>query len=113
MRKGHVYSTYSVDEDGNLASLVIACFCSIKKGSGCPYVIRVCLYSWFSTERETRDDGSIITVCIMTSDAAASSVSLSRSDSDAITVSTPRVFNNLALSTLRTSAVISNVSLLG
>jgi hypothetical protein len=50
---------------------------------------------------------------MMTSDAAASSVSLSRSDNDATIVLMLRVLNNLALSTLRTSAVISNVSLLG
>ncbi len=102
-----------MDVNRNLASLVVARFQPAKKGSGSLLVIRVCLYSGFSTEGETRDDGSIITVCIMTSDAAASSVSLSRSDKDATAVLTPRVFNNLALSALRTSAVISNVSLLG
>lgn len=44
---------------------------------------------------------------------AASSVTLSKSDSEATTVLTPRVFSNFALSTFRTSAVISNVSFLG
>ena len=102
-----------MDENGSLASFVVTRFRPAKKGLRSLYIICVCLHSGFSTKEETRDDGSIITVCITTSDAAASSVSLSRSDNDATTVLTPRVFNNLALSTLRTSAVISNVSLLG
>ena len=91
----------------------MARFRSAKKSLGSFFIIRVCLDSGLSTKGETGDDRSIITVCMTTSDAAASSVSMSRSDKDATTVLTPRVFNNLALSTLRTSAVISNVLFLG
>ena len=112
MRKGHACLTYSVDKNRKLVGLVVACLRTIE-GSDCLLIICVCLYSVFSAEGETRGEGSIITVCITTSDAAASSVSLLRSDNDATTVLIPREFNNFALSTLRTSAVISNVSLLG
>ena len=103
--------TYSVNENRSLFSLVVARFCPVEKCFGGLLIIRVCLYSGLSTRGKTNDGG--LTVCITTSDAAANSVSLSRSDKDVTTVLTPRVFNNLAFSALRTSAVISNVSLLG
>lgn len=48
-----------------------------------------------------------------TLDAAASSVTFSKSNSDATTVLTPRVFNTFALSAFLTRAVISSASLLG
>lgn len=54
-----------------------------------------------------------ITRLITTSEFALTSATLSKSDRDATTVLTPRVFNSFALSAFRTSAIISNVSLLG
>ena len=58
MGKRIVQSTYGVNEDRSLFSLVVARFRPVEKGFGGLLIIRVCLYSGLSTRGKTKDGGS-------------------------------------------------------
>jgi hypothetical protein len=102
-----------VDENGNLAGLVVAQFQATKNGLYGLYAVRFRLFVQVNAKFEQKEVKNRSTVLITTLDAAASSVTFSKSDSDATTVLTPRVFNTFALSAFLTRAVISSISLSG